>query len=234
MDGKQPDVSVIDTAHARSSSLSLNGNDYEILDFVGSYTDVSPDRPQAFLVRLRNPGGVIRAHFHEVDQFQVVLGGSGRLGPTPISRGAVHYADRHTTYGPITAGASGLEFLTLRASSASGSQYMPESRARKGPRGEHFMGRWTSSAMADGSTLLGETSTGAACRHRSLAPGSSWRVLTSGPAVEYVLALEGPLLVDAQELHPLGVVALTNGGATTLRAGDVACSYLHVWFPDRD
>jgi hypothetical protein len=46
--------------------------------------------PMAFLVE-KGPGTVTRPHFHQADQFQVVVAGRGMLGDHELSDGAVHY-----------------------------------------------------------------------------------------------------------------------------------------------
>jgi hypothetical protein len=71
-------------------------------------------------------------HFHELDQFQVVVSGSGRLGRHQVGAGTVHYTDAHTPYGPIVAGDPGLGYLTLRRDSDTRTLYMPASRERLG------------------------------------------------------------------------------------------------------
>ena len=48
--------------------------------------------PMAFLVE-KGPGAVTRPHFHQADQFQVVVAGRGMLGDHEFSDGAVHYTD---------------------------------------------------------------------------------------------------------------------------------------------
>ena len=84
--------------------------------------------PQAFRVEYA-PGRVLRTHFHDVDEFQVVVAGSGRLGTHALVPGTVHFARAHTGYGPIVAGPEGLSFLTLRARrDAAGPQLLPEKR----------------------------------------------------------------------------------------------------------
>lgn len=70
--------------------------------------------PMAFLVEM-TPDSVLPAHFHPVDQFQVFVSGSGRLGRENATGLHIHYADRHTAYGPIAAGPQGVAYFTLRA-----------------------------------------------------------------------------------------------------------------------
>ena len=81
--------------------------------------------PQAFLVHMPDEGSTIRPHFHDVDQFQVVVGGGGRMGPEAIGPVAFHYADAYTPYGPIIGGRDGIEFFTIRAQCVGGFFPMP-------------------------------------------------------------------------------------------------------------
>lgn len=85
--------------------------------------------PQAFLVE-NTPHRMLRTHYHDVDQFQVIVSGNGTLGKHPVRFGTVHFARAHTPYGPITAGDKGVAWLTIRARrDAEGAQFLPEKRA---------------------------------------------------------------------------------------------------------
>jgi len=89
--------------------------------------------PQAFLVE-QEPGATVHAHFHYVDQFQVVVGGSGRIGKHDLTPIMVHFAGANTPYGPILPSDQGISYFTLRASADStGAQFMPAARARRRP-----------------------------------------------------------------------------------------------------
>ena len=79
--------------------------------------------PMAFLVEKR-PGGVTRPHFHRADQYQVVVGGSGKLGLHDTAGVAVHYTDAYSAYGPIVAADDGIAWLTLRPAWDPGARYM--------------------------------------------------------------------------------------------------------------
>jgi hypothetical protein len=81
------------------------------------------DQPQAFLVEM-NAGETIVPHFHEVDQFQIFVAGSGGMGRNAAAPLVVHYADHHTGYGPINAGPQGYSYFTLRAKSDPGAHYL--------------------------------------------------------------------------------------------------------------
>ena len=93
-------------------------------DMIGRRKDTS-DHPLAFLVK-GPPAYVIPPHFHEIDQYQIFVGGSATLGKHAVQPGSVHYADAYTPYGPITATEDGFDYLTLRPKSIIGYHEMPE------------------------------------------------------------------------------------------------------------
>jgi hypothetical protein len=93
--------------------------------------DVAPSSaglyPMAFLVE-KQGGAIVHPHFHQADQFQVVVQGSGRLGTHDIASVAVHYTDAYSAYGPIVAAEEGVAWFTLRNAWDPGARYMPEHR----------------------------------------------------------------------------------------------------------
>jgi rubredoxin len=97
-------------------------------DFIKRPEDKSIDTPMAFLAE-GSAHRVLRVHFHEVDQFQVMYNGSGSLGKHPVGPGAVHFSRAYTPYGPISYSEKGLGFITLRAHRDPGAQYLPENRS---------------------------------------------------------------------------------------------------------
>ena len=112
-------------ANRRHLTLS-NGTGYWRSDLIISSERDSP-APQAFLIQ-QDPDTVIRSHFHAQDQFQVVAEGGGTLGRHAVAPIHVHYASRHTGYGPITAGGQGLSYFTFRAVTTPYAYFLPESR----------------------------------------------------------------------------------------------------------
>jgi hypothetical protein len=94
-------------------------------DFLGRPGDGGSikEEPQAFLIEM-HANETILPHFHEVDQFQVFVAGSGGMGRQAAGTLAVHYADHHTGYGPINAGPQGYSYFTLRARSDPGAHYL--------------------------------------------------------------------------------------------------------------
>jgi hypothetical protein len=83
--------------------------------------------PMAFLVE-KEAGAIVKPHFHQVDQYQVVVQGGGRLGIHDIGTVAVHYTDPYSAYGPIIAAEEGVSWFTLRNAWDPGARYMPQYR----------------------------------------------------------------------------------------------------------
>ena len=83
--------------------------------------------PMAFLVE-KEAAAVVKPHFHQADQYQVIVQGSGRLGIHDVASVAVHYTDAYSAYGPIIAADEGVSWFTLRNAWDPGARYMPEHR----------------------------------------------------------------------------------------------------------
>jgi len=77
---------------------------------------------------------LLAPHFHEENQFQVFVEGSGSIGPHPIVPVMVHYAGAYTGYGPVMSGPNGLKYFTIRPEFDAG--HLPIADARGlNPRG---------------------------------------------------------------------------------------------------
>ena len=103
-----PKVAVLDDAHrCRRERARV----YESWLMRG---DVSQSRetPTCKLIE-QDPNSILTPHFHAVDQFQVVVAGSGAFGKVPVRPMTVHYAGAYTPYGPITT-EDGIEYFVAR------------------------------------------------------------------------------------------------------------------------
>jgi rubredoxin len=89
----------------------------------------TPDAPTAALNRYE--GGESRysaAHFHEVDQFQVIMEGSGEFGRHKVEPYYVHFSRAHTPYGPLQSHKdTGWGFIVMRSRFDPGAQRFPGS-----------------------------------------------------------------------------------------------------------
>ena len=111
---------------ARATVDTYLGTNRALLAAGAPAADPAGTYPMAYIVA-QAPGSELQAHFHQADQFQVFIAGSGRIGTHAVQAVTVHYAGAHSPYGPIVAGAEGLQYLTLRRSWDPGAQYMPQS-----------------------------------------------------------------------------------------------------------
>lgn len=60
------------------------------------------------------PGAVFPRHYHNQNQWQVILEGSCTMEGEELSAFSVHYTKANTEYGPIVAGDEGFKMMTLR------------------------------------------------------------------------------------------------------------------------
>ncbi|RCW68606.1 hypothetical protein [Pseudorhodoferax soli] len=95
--------------------------------------------PMAYLVE-QGRDSEIQAHYHQADQFQLFVQGTGRIGTHPLSGLAIHYANALSPYGPIVAHHEGLEYVTFRNRWDPGAQWMPGAaqRLRETPGRRYF------------------------------------------------------------------------------------------------
>jgi hypothetical protein len=86
--------------------------------------------PMAFLVE-QDPGSTANAHYHQQDQFQLVVSGHGTLGLHDIAPVTVHFTGAYTAYGPIRASQQdGVWYFTLRNGFDPGARFMTRSENR--------------------------------------------------------------------------------------------------------
>jgi hypothetical protein len=109
----------------------FNGSMYARTNYLGSDTS-HRDTPQALLVE-QSAQSHIPAHFHGIDQYQLVVKGGGSLGKHDVGPVCVHFAKAYTGYGPVVAGDDGLFYFTLRAQSEPGAFFFPEGRKHQKP-----------------------------------------------------------------------------------------------------
>jgi hypothetical protein len=139
-----------DSEVARQTTRRKTGNGW-LTTFIGQNRntlkpgEAAPDPsmlyPMAFLVE-KEPGAVVKPHFHQADQFQVVVQGGGRLGVHDVGTVAVHYTDAWSAYGPIVAADDGIAWFTLRNTWDSGARYMPAARDQlRAARAQQFQHR---------------------------------------------------------------------------------------------
>ena len=231
-----PMIASAEDARASRRRASSNGADFWLTTYIGANrytrdaeTPARPDTiyPMAFLVE-QDPGAIVGAHYHQADQFQVVVAGAGRLGHHDIAAPTVHFAGAWSPYGPLSAGPDGLQYFTLRNGWDPGARYMefPDNRAtlRSVPR-QH--------REATGTIMPAEH--GLCARHHVLAP----KECVTGPkpstgAGQFWLVLSGNLLCEDRQLPARSCVFVEpNEPAFTAVAGSMGLSVLTMQYPRR-
>jgi hypothetical protein len=195
--------------------------------------------PQAFLVEYR-PGRTLVTHFHDSDEFQLVVAGGGTLGRHVLRPGTLHFARAYTPYGPIVAGDSGLAFLTLRARRDSlGPQKLPERRAQLESHADRQ--RWQATdelpprSDANGlvplSGLQGPPGLLACCI--DLAAGATLQAPPASDDGQFVVLLAGLLQEDAREVAALSLAFVRQGDSPLPAvAGADGARVLCLGFPE--
>lgn len=175
-----PVLATGEDAQGSRRAIVSNGVQAHLTTFIGSNRYVGGEAqarpgpevvyPMAFLVE-QPPGSVVQAHFHEANQFQLVVAGGGMLGKHALRPIAVHYSNAYSAYGPLAAGEEGLHYLTLRNGYDRGARYLPAAREElRGVRRRFREATAEAGPMPDGATtevlLAGAPDGLGAWRHR--------------------------------------------------------------------
>lgn len=239
-------------AEARSRIVNVHGQDYVLREYVGN----SPTRgvyvegneandnqlPQGFLVT-QPPNSVTRPHFHETNQFQVFVGGSCQFGKKSANPLSVQFAGGHTPYGPISAGAQGVTYFTLRQRWDPGAKYMPAMREKlvRGRQRQRFALEVADEAAAQAMVSAGVTKRDLitsepdgllACLMR-LEPGATAAVPAPDQGGgQYLVVLEGSLIDQGEDMPRWSCVYLTpEEPAYEAAAGSKGLDLLVLRFP---
>ena len=196
--------------------------------------------PQAYLV-IQPPGSVTRPHFHQTNQFQLFVGGSGRVGKVRVDPVTVQYAGANTPYGPIHAEDQGIDYFTLRQNWESGAKYLPERRDLlvKGQQ-RQVLDTATRGAIPETGVveepLFAPADDGLLALALHLAPGASTTLPDAGEGGgQYHVVLSGSLTRDGEVFGPLAVeFASPDEGAVALEAGGEGLELLVLRFPRVD
>ncbi len=186
---------------------------------------------------------VIAPHFHEVNQFQVIVGGYGKLGKQEVKPFSLHYTNGYTGYGPITADDEGISFFTLRNRFDPGAKFFPEGRsfmkpAKKRHRvsghlelsDDEALKCRTSEALE---TAIEPEADGLAAWFQRVAPGAK----THAPSPEnsggqYVIVARGTLIYDGNTFPELSCAYVSaDAGPMPLEAGPEGLEVLVAQFP---
>ncbi len=209
-----------------------------INSFYGAVASMQ-DGPQVYLVNLPQPGSTIDPHFHDVDQYQVIVQGGGRLGPGQAGPVAFHYADAYTPYGPIVGGVQGISFFTIRPACATGYFPMPQSRhLMPGRPGRNIGGQFDidmplpAPNQSTRETLLEAPEDNTRVVGLRLGPNAACQGEPTTGGDQYYLVCTGSLQHQGRQAGPMTLVRLARGEpTTTLRAGPEGAAVLMLQLP---
>ena len=205
--------------------------------------------PMAFLVE-KQAAAVVHPHFHQADQFQVVVQGSGRLGVHDVASVAVHYTDAYSAYGPIVASEQGVSWFTLRNAWDPGARYMPEHRRQlREARARHQHREATCGPLppltgqeldaltaTSGAAVIAEAPDGLATwRYTVPASGSVTGPDPSAGGGQFWLVSAGSASVGGGALLPVRscIFAAPEDAAARLTAGPTGADLICMQFPKR-
>lgn len=239
-------------AKKRQRQIQVNGREYTLTEYVGAaplrghYQDGNEVNdnglPQGFLVT-QPPGAVTPPHFHEPNQFQVFVGGKGRIGACAALPLTVQYANGHTPYGPIVAGPEGVQYFTLRQRWDPGAKYLPASRDKlvKGNQRTRVKGNLPTSSdeqrkarkSVEVERVFAQEADGLAASLYRMGPGQTSRMPDpAGTGGIYYVVTDGSVIHDGAELPRLSTIYSTPEEARIcLQAGEAGADVLALHFP---
>jgi hypothetical protein len=198
--------------------------------------------PQAFLVE-QPANGVVAPHFHETDQFQVVVAGSAHLGKNEAQPLSLHFAGAHTPYGPIRAHGKGVHYFTLRPRWDPGARPMPKSRdlLQKGRQRHHLPERIAVPAAGDladagveETAVIAPMPDGLAASAFRIGPERLATLKLTGDGDQFVLVYAGEANCDGTRLGINGCLFRYAGEPhVTATAGCDGAAVLVMQFPAR-
>lgn len=226
--------------YEQADTMNVQTKDYRavVRNYFGRVTTIH-DGPQVFMSEMPDPGSVIDPHFHDVDEFQVIVCGGGKFAGAPVEGIIYHYADAYAPYGPIIAGDKGIDFITFRAGCTTGYFPMPESRSKipgkpgRNLNGKFDIGKPLPAALAsERETFLADPKDGMQIVGLRLGANALAQGEPADAGQQYYLVCAGTLLVDGQAVPAKGLIQVLPGeAALTLQAGPQGAHVLLLQLP---
>lgn len=219
------------------------------VNLFGQNSDVPTEALQAFRIDM-SAHMVLDPHLHIVDQFQVFIDGSGKIGPNRAEIVTAHYADHHTAYGPLVAGPQGMSYLTLRPKTDAGMVKVssPDIRSHlQTTKRRHRTSEPVTLSIEPVMEHLEEVRIESIFEEKPGDEGMSvfvyrmGRGLTvQGPPTEgtggyYIIVMNGSLALPDQMLGPWSLIFVAPGeAAAQIEAGEHGAEVMVTVFPSRD
>jgi hypothetical protein len=230
-------METVASTEAKEVLTVTGGNPGRRIDYIGS-PGIIDEKPQAFLVDRLYPGARIDPHFHDIDQFQVVIDGDCTMGKKAAAPVTFQYADAYTPYGPIVGEARGFAFFTLRPIASGGFFAMPGNRqSMPGRAGRNIAGHFDlerprpASGEAVCEALMADQADGVSAVGLRLGAGAAVQGPPSDAGGQYYLVCAGSVSQDSKLLprHSLIHVA-PHESSPMLTAGEDGADILMLQF----
>ena len=223
-------------SEARIKHVKVAGGVGERHGYIGEPGQLT-QAAQAFLVVRPFAGARIEPHFHDVDQFQIIVDGDGKIGKKSVRPVTFQYADAFTPYGPIVAN-DYLSFFTLRNISSGGFWEMPGNKQNMpGRAGRNIEGVFDleagvpSSGTITRETLMPRQTDGVAAVGIRLGANARTEGLPAAGKGQFYLVCGGAIAVDGKVLAERSVVRVEpDDPALQLQAGDDGALVLALQF----
>jgi len=209
-------MQAVATSEADVKIMKRKGGTGARHDYIGSPGTINAD-PQAFLVVRPYAGARVDPHFHDVDQFQVVVAGDGRIGKKEIRPITFQYADAYTPYGPIVGRENGFSFFTLRNAASGGHWSMPGNkhnmpcRAGRNIAGTFDLGRPIGAGKIEREDLMESQDDGVDAVGFRLGSNAVSDGLPTENGGQYYLVCGGALIQNGKELPADSVIRVDRG-----------------------
>jgi hypothetical protein len=201
--------------------------------------------PTVFMVE-QPPLAELFPHFHIQNQFQLFVEGAGRIGRHKFDAVTVHYASAFTGYGPLTAGPTGLKYLTIRSVFEAGAIPLKDTQGRipKGPKRAAASKPITVTTeemlrelnVTVEKMMIGPASDGMMAIRTILPPGAVLPFVDGGAAQgRFVVVLAGDLIHEGLALTKWeSLFATLDEPMRDLRAGTIGADIVSLFIPAKD
>lgn len=231
-------MQIVASSEAKYKKVQREGGVGARRSYIGTPGSMA-EGAQAFLVERPYPNPRVAPHFHDVDQFQVIVAGDGRMGKKEVKPITFQYADAFTPYGPIVGRDDGINFFTLRAVASGGYFPMPGSKhLMPGRAGRNIAGSFDierdppATGEVAREPLMQPEVDGVYAEGLRLGAGAVAEGLVANAGCQFYLICAGSLEQDGKLLPANSLIHVEPGeAAPNLQAGPDGACVLALRFP---
>jgi len=235
---RDDDMQIVASSEAEFKEVKREGGIGARRSYIGTPGSMA-EGPQVFLVERPYPNPRVAPHFHDVDQFQVIVAGDGRMGKKEVKPITFQYADAFTPYGPIVGRDDGISFFTIRPVASGGYFAMPGSRQHMpGRAGRNISGAFDvergvlAAGEVEREPLMEPQVDDVCAEGLRLGPNATTGGLDATTGAQIYLVCAGTLEQDGKSLPANSVIHVDAGEeAPVMKAGADGACVLAMRFP---